>query len=130
MRSFITLVALAVLVGCAAPQPLVKINHLLIAPDDVLLVDCDIDPPPSKGQYLQDYAIGVTSAKLAYDEHFHLTQYARALQGAQKREAALTQVMMRNYGHQDACNRRWKKLREWKAAVVKGLDIDKPTGSK
>lgn len=132
MRNLIFTLLILTLTGCCTPQSIVKIEHVLVAPDDNLLVDCDIEAPPSKDLYLKDYSIGTVMAKpaLAYSDDVYLSQYTRALKNAEGREAALTKVMLRNYSNQDVCNRRLKKLREWKAASVKALSTDKPPGSK
>lgn len=126
---FALLMALVVglmLSGCGTPQTVVKVEHILVAPSDNLLVSCDIAAPPDKSMYLKGF---VKDSSLTTREDI-LAQYNRALKGYQERERALIDTLLKNYEYQHICNTRWAKLRDWKATSMKELATPPPKGSK
>lgn len=123
--------------GCAtAPAPDVHIEHVLVAPQDNLMVDCDVTPPPTKAEYMTGFKHTiplVTAAptmpqrsELPYDNISYVTQYVQTLaKKAEERERLQTNLNLKNYQNLDACNKRWKALREWKANALKELSNKK-----
>lgn len=124
--------------GCSVlkPQPEVRIQHVLVAPQDNLLVDCDIAPPPTKSDYLgmvkadSPFALHTPgmphSEGLPYDNISYVAQYVAAVaKKAEERERLQTNLNLKNYQNLDACNKRWLKLREWKANALKELSPTK-----
>ena len=89
----ILLLSLLVLAGCATPtppDPIIKIKTVVIAPEDNLLLDCDVQVPP----VIKDYI---------------------ALPDWQLKEGVLVDMNEKNLFNLNVCNIRFKKLREWKA---------------
>lgn len=104
MRSLL-LVILAglILSGCATtqPEPIVKYKTIVIAPEDALLVDCKIEPPP------------------VIDDYLKLPEWTM-------KEGVLVDMSQKQIGNLNDCNIRMKNLRAWKAEQLK-LYQDKKT---
>ena len=131
MLKILSALLLAVFItGCSTPQTIVKVEHVLVAPADNLLVDCDIEPPPVKADYLKAYDSTVSTEKLTIANDVALTQYNKALHQASYREQQLTTVSMKNYRNAGICNARWKALRQWKLDVTKELGASKDPGGR
>lgn len=123
------LMLVCMMVGCGTPQRVVKIEHVLVAPEDNLMVDCDIAPPPAKADYLKDYTVGavVPAPAVPKGEQYYLAQYARGLKNAEERERMLADANLKNIKNLDVCNQRWAKLRKWKVDAKKELEVkEKP----
>jgi hypothetical protein len=83
------LIALA-LTGCATSPPAkeVIVKTTVVAPDDDMLGDCELQEPPDPDVYRTS--------------------------NADKKELMLTQAFVGASGKIIVCNTRWAKLREWK----------------
>lgn len=129
MRNLFFCLFLAMLVsGCGVfkPAPEIRYEHIVVAPQDNLLVDCDVEAPPVKSLYLSGITLQMEAPPappdaLVYQSEFHLQQYVMALRNAGRRETLLTDLANAQYKNVDVCNQRWAKLREWKAAAVQQL---------
>lgn len=107
ITTFFMLLALFALSGCATDQPPSLYKTLLIAPDDSMLIDCDIEPPPDKATYLA---------------------------GTDKdREKMLAKTLGKQYSNGQVCNDRWAKVRLWKkeqAQMIKDKEEKAKKGGK
>lgn len=93
MRSLMkTLMALSVacLMGCGTQQPAVSYKTIAVLPDDALLMDCAIAPPPDAATY-KAADTGMREELLMDNIHAHLKNGF-------------------------VCNSRWDELRKWKKA--------------
>ena len=124
--------------GCSLlkPAPEVRIEHIVVAPSDNLLVECDITPPPAKSDYLgmvkadapfAFHSPGMPHSEgLPYDNISYVAQYVQAVaKKAEERERLQTNLNLKNYQNLDACNKRWAKLREWKTNALSTLSNQK-----
>ena len=95
--AFLLIMTLAVLClsGCGTQIVYVP-QYTLAAPPDALLVDCEIEPPPAQEHYLS----------LTYRE----------------KEGELTDVLTKNYGFQESCNKQHAQQRQWKADQVQLIE--------
>ena len=97
LMSFIFLGILVMLSGCGSfGEPQVTYKTKVIAPEDILLVDCDISTPPNKNEYLN---LSMS------DKEGTLTNYSLSL--------------IKNLS---VCNKQMKALREWKKDSVSTID--------
>lgn len=104
MRSLLLLIlAGLVLSGCATtqPEPIIKYKTIVIAPEDALLVDCEVSAPPVIKDYL-------------------------ALPNWTLKEGVLVDLNQKQMTDAITCNVRMEKLRAWKAEQLK-LYEDKKT---
>lgn len=90
----VVLLGVFTLTGCASnikpEQPVIKVMPVL--PQDTLLISCHVTPPPvTKEDYL----------KLDAD----------------KKESALTDLVISLYGDLESCNKQLKGLRKWKLEI-------------
>ncbi len=83
----LVVLALLILSGCGTQVVYVP-QFTLAAPPDALLIDCEIEPPPAPKHYLS----------LTYRE----------------KEGELTDVLTKNYGYQQSCNKQHAITRQWK----------------
>ena len=95
--ALLAVVALALLIlsGCATQVVYVP-QFTLAAPPDALLIDCEIEPPPAQAHYLT----------LSYRE----------------KEGELTDVLTKNYGFQESCNKQHAQQRQWKTDQVELIE--------
>lgn len=105
MRLLILLLLACVsLSGCFAttqPEPITKYKTIVLAPEDALLVDCDVEPPPG------------------------VTDYVKLQDWAQK-EGVLIDMSQKQLMNLINCNIRLKNLRAWKAQQLKLYEEKKP----
>lgn len=120
--------------GCASTpvQPVVVVKHVLVSPPDNLLVDCEVAAPPAKADYLHDYSVTATAPGTFVDLNGNVLEtvkgayqdtvpWAALMKTAQERERQLTELNLKHYRNADACNKRLKNLRAWKAQSIKAL---------
>jgi len=117
MRNYLYLMLLMcfMLAACQTPQPLPpEVRFIAVTPDDSLLQDCDIEPPPAKSVYLANYGtrIGTSEIDVALNEIANLRE----------REGLLIRVNTKQVTNLQSCNVKFKKLREWKAKVIKEVN--------
>lgn len=91
----VQLFALALLAGCGTKQPTVVYNTFVLAPQDNLLQDCPVEPPPKRDSFIA----------MTKDEKID------ALSGAYNQQTV-------NVG---LCNKDKKGLRTWKAEELKRI---------
>ena len=99
--NFMVFMAMAIaLTGCGSlfqqEPPPVQYKTVVIAPDDNLLANCDVEAPPAKDEF-----VAATP---------------------DRRVVMLGNTVSKGYKNADVCNERWAKLREWKK---KELDLQK-----
>jgi hypothetical protein len=116
--------------GCATKpvEPIVIVKHVAVAPPDNLIVDCDIAVPPEKMVYLRrnDVGMALPDLSIASEPYPYTAKYVQALMRiSQDREGLLEMLIMKHYQNTDACNRRLKQLREWKAKSLLELETNK-----
>lgn len=92
---FFTLISSS-LTGCATTDPKVIYKTEVVAPDDNLLVDCDVQEPPNKEEYIA--ATPKDREKMLVDK---------------------ISLMMKD-GF--TCNKRFETLRKWKADSLRVLE--------
>lgn len=86
------------LVGCGTQEPMVIYKDRLIFPDDNLLVDCAIDAPPAKEDYLK--------------------KLETPLKTAERREELSTKYGKAQTDNLVQCNVRLKNIRQQKADLT------------
>ena len=95
MNKLIGLFLLLLLVGCAT-DPVVSYKTLVVAPNDSLLVNAYIPPPPSKDEYMAA--------------------------SPRDREGLLVKHSMQLMKSLEAVNIRFKELREWKLKSLEAVE--------
>lgn len=85
-----------ILSGCATtqPEPVIQYKTIVIAPEDSLLLDCDMEPPPVIEDYLK------------------LPEWTL-------KEGILIDMSQKQMVNITKCNIRLKNLRAWKAEQLK-----------
>jgi len=123
LACFLFVFCWCVLAGCSTVPTVVKVQHVLVAPADNLLVDCDIAPPPKKVTYLNFEPLPSSSITENVALQFKELQarYIKALSSDAEQERLLSAALMANYKYQGECNARLKALRDWKVNAVKEL---------
>lgn len=109
--------AVVALSGCGTTITVVE--HRLVMPDDNMLVDCDIEAPPPRAQYL---------ATAPSKDATELEKIKAALKTAEERERLLTDLNLKQYANANVCNKRWKGVRDFKAKAQKELGKTEPKG--
>ena len=92
--------ALGLLVGCGPTMPVVSYKTKVVAPEDNLLRDCFVRPPPSREAY-KNAGVNATREQAAEQREKLLFDYS----GAQLKDTA-------------GCNVRWQELRKWKKEQI------------
>lgn len=89
--------------GCATNPsvPEIRYKTKVVAPEDNLIVDCDIEPP----MVVKDYV---------------------AIPNYVSKEGVLVDLNEKNMVNLQKCNERWKALREWKAKQLQIYKDEKP----
>ena len=88
------------LVACSTPPTVTQVNTKVIAPDDSLIIDCNITAPPDKKEYV--------AATMKIREQ-SLANYSSSL---------MNDLII--------CNQRIAGIREWKVNTIKAIaDVDK-----
>lgn len=93
-----------ILSGCCTPvtpEPITKYKTIVIAPEDALLADCDVEPPPG------------------------VTDYVKLKEWADK-EGVLIDMSQKQMVNLINCNIRLKNLRAWKVQQLKLYEEKKP----
>lgn len=119
-KSFILLFVLfsMVLMGCnTTPQLPPETKYVAVLPDDNLLVDCDIETPPSKSVYLANYGTNFGTSETA--------KLLNELANMREREAMLIRMNDRQIKNIQVCNARFKQLRFWKVQAKDKINTQK-----
>lgn len=103
-RLFSVVAAVMLVSGCATdPKVVVDTKHVLVAPEDALIVDCTITPPPAKADYMaQVPAAGLDEiAKLQAEIKTLSERERKALQWGSDQTANLVRCNTRLQGVRD-----------------------------
>jgi hypothetical protein len=114
--------------GCTTPVPTVVVKHVVVAPADNLLVDCDVAAPPVKLDYLRKVEVDPTPPDLSIgkEPYPYTARFVQSvMKVAQERERQLTELNLKHYKNLDACNKRFHQIREWKAKSLLELNANK-----
>jgi hypothetical protein len=122
MRNIFLFVLVAIfLTGCVTTKEVVRVEHIVVAPQDNLLVDCDVQAPPTAEQFLRGLAPEPAPPQftLVQEQLMPFELYVKMLRTAEDRGHLQTELNLKNYQYLDTCNQRWAKLREWKVEAMK-----------
>lgn len=112
MRKYVYLMVLMcfMLAACQTTPPMPpEIKYIAVTPDDSLLQDCAIEPPPAKSVYLANYGtrIGTSEVDMVLNE----------LANLREREGLLIRLNTKQVSNLQSCNVKLQKLREWKQKI-------------
>jgi hypothetical protein len=112
------------LAGCdTLPKaPTVITQHIVVAPADNLLVNCEVTPPPAKATYVAATPGINPNISLQKDSAYYQALYVKKIKELEAREGQLSDLAMHQYQNLDACNKRLQQLREWKVTATQALN--------
>lgn len=117
--------ALLLLSGCATQQVVVEKEYLAVTPEDHMLVNCAVDPPPLKKLYIAPISVQkLTIAQAGKDP-----QLAALMQEVEKlshREQLMTAYSLQQLKNIQACNVRLQALRDWKVKAKETVRVGAP----
>lgn len=107
-RALLAVMAILLLSASSCSTTTTVVKWKLVAPEDSLLLDCPIDPPPTSEDYMR------SAPKVADGASPDETKLKQELADLQRREGLLHQYLRAQMLTSVTCNVQREELRNWK----------------